>query len=78
MMQALWDDESFVDDNTLTVNVNGCEKALRDRAEDCIKTVKGEGIGGMRMGNYLKKGGFLWISFLAFLFAWMVYRLTTA
>ncbi len=44
MMQALWDDESFVDDNTLTVNVNRLRKKLSEIGlEDCIKTVKGEG-----------------------------------
>lgn len=44
MMQSLWDDESFVDDNTLTVNVNRLRKKLDEIGlEDCIKTVKGEG-----------------------------------
>jgi DNA-binding response OmpR family regulator len=43
-MQALWDDESFVDDNTLTVNVNRLRKKLEELGlGDYIKTVKGEG-----------------------------------
>lgn len=44
MMQSLWDDESFVDDNTLTVNVNRLRKKLDEIGlDDCIRTVKGEG-----------------------------------
>ncbi len=44
LMQHLWDDESFVDDNTLTVNVNRLRKKLTDIGLDgTIKTVKGEG-----------------------------------
>lgn len=44
LMQSLWDDESFVDDNTLTVNVNRLRKKLDEIGlGDCIKTVKGEG-----------------------------------
>ncbi len=44
MMQSLWNDESFVDDNTLTVNVNRLRKKLDEIGMgDCIKTVKGEG-----------------------------------
>jgi DNA-binding winged helix-turn-helix (wHTH) protein len=43
-MQTLWDDESFVDDNTLTVNVNRLRRKLEEIGlEDCIRTVKGEG-----------------------------------
>ncbi|NLY11270.1 MAG: response regulator transcription factor [Firmicutes bacterium] len=43
-MRALWDDESFVDDNTLTVNVNRLRRKLESIGlKDCIKTVKGEG-----------------------------------
>lgn len=44
LMQSLWDDESFVDDNTLSVNVNRLRRKLEEIGlEDCIKTVKGEG-----------------------------------
>ena len=43
-MRALWDDESFVDDNTLTVNVNRLRRKLEVVGlEDYIKTIKGEG-----------------------------------
>jgi DNA-binding response OmpR family regulator len=43
-MQALWDDESFVDDNTLSVNVNRLRRKLEEIGlKDYIKTVKGEG-----------------------------------
>lgn len=44
IMKDLWDDESFVDDNTLTVNVNRLRKKLDETGlEGYIKTVKGEG-----------------------------------
>lgn len=44
LMQSLWDDESFVDDNTLTVNVNRLRRKLEEIGlEGYIKTVKGEG-----------------------------------
>ena len=44
LIKALWNDESFVDDNTLTVNVNRLRKKLKDIGlSDCIETVKGEG-----------------------------------
>lgn len=44
LMKSLWDDESFVDDNTLTVNVNRLRKKLEEIGlGDYIKTVKGEG-----------------------------------
>jgi DNA-binding response OmpR family regulator len=44
LMRALWDDESFVDDNTLTVNVNRLRRKLAEAGLDhYIKTVKGEG-----------------------------------
>lgn len=44
LIKALWDDESFVDDNTLTVNVNRLRKKLNELGLiDCIETVKGEG-----------------------------------
>lgn len=44
LMRALWDDESFVDDNTLTVNVNRLRRKLEAIGlEDYVKTIKGEG-----------------------------------
>ncbi len=44
LMQSLWDDESFVDDNTLTVNVNRLRRKLEEIGlEGYIKTIKGEG-----------------------------------
>lgn len=44
MMKRLWDDECFVDDNTLTVNVNRLRRALEEIGlEDFIKTKKGIG-----------------------------------
>ncbi|GAB6087238.1 response regulator transcription factor [Alkaliphilus crotonatoxidans] len=44
IMKALWDDESFVDDNTLTVNVNRLRRRLEEIGlEGYIKTIKGEG-----------------------------------
>ncbi|KUG05422.1 two-component response regulator yvcp [hydrocarbon metagenome] len=44
LIKVLWDDESFVDDNTLTVNVNRLRKKLNSIGlEDYIETVKGEG-----------------------------------
>lgn len=44
LMRALWKDESFVDDNTLTVNVTRLRKKLADLGkEQFITTKKGEG-----------------------------------
>ncbi len=44
MIKVLWDDESFVDDNTLTVNVNRLRKKLNSIGfDDYIETLKGEG-----------------------------------
>lgn len=44
LMQSLWDDESFVDDNTLTVNVTRLRRKLEEIGlGDCIRTIKGEG-----------------------------------
>jgi len=43
-MQKLWDSDSFVDDNTLTVNVNRLRKKLEAAGlVDCIETKKGLG-----------------------------------
>ncbi len=44
MIKALWEDESFIDDNTLTVNVNRLRRKLSDHGiEDYIQTKKGQG-----------------------------------
>ncbi|SHK33026.1 response regulator transcription factor [Paramaledivibacter caminithermalis] len=44
LIKALWDDESFVDDNTLTVNINRLRKKLKELGcSDYIETIKGEG-----------------------------------
>ncbi|WDV45127.1 response regulator transcription factor [Clostridiaceae bacterium M8S5] len=44
LIKALWDDENFVDDNTLTVNINRLRKKLNEiQCHDIIETVKGEG-----------------------------------
>lgn len=44
IMRKLWEDESFVDDNTLTVNINRLRKSLGDMGlEDFIKTKRGQG-----------------------------------
>lgn len=44
IMRALWEDESFVDDNTLTVNINRLRKKLEDLGlVDYIQTKKGQG-----------------------------------
>ena len=44
LIKSLWEDEHFVDENTLTVNVNRLRKKLRAiKDEDVIGTVKKEG-----------------------------------
>lgn len=44
IMQRLWDNEEFVDDNTLTVNVTRIRKKLKTiGVQDMIKTKKGAG-----------------------------------
>ncbi|WP_284142956.1 winged helix-turn-helix domain-containing protein [Caloranaerobacter azorensis] len=44
IMRSLWEDESFVDDNTLTVNINRLRKKLEEIGiKDFIKTKKGQG-----------------------------------
>lgn len=44
MIQALWDNEDFVSDNTLTVNVNRLRKKLEPLGLDaCIETRVGQG-----------------------------------
>lgn len=44
LMRELWKDESFIDDNTLTVNINRLRKKLTDIGLDgFIKTKKGQG-----------------------------------
>lgn len=44
IMRSLWEDESFVDDNTLTVNIARIRKKLAELGkENYITTMKGEG-----------------------------------
>ncbi|MCT4619354.1 MAG: response regulator transcription factor [Marinisporobacter sp.] len=44
IMRSLWEDESFVDDNTLTVNINRLRKKLTNIGlKDFIETKKGQG-----------------------------------
>lgn len=44
IMRLLWEDESFVDDNTLTVNINRLRKKLSEIGlNDFIQTKKGQG-----------------------------------
>lgn len=44
IMRKLWEDESFVDDNTLTVNINRLRRRLQEMGlEDLIKTKRGQG-----------------------------------
>ncbi|MDA7025577.1 response regulator transcription factor [Bacillus sp. CLL-7-23] len=44
LLEALWDEIHFVDDNTLTVNVNRLRKKLGELGiYDAIKTVRGQG-----------------------------------
>ncbi len=44
IMKDLWEDESFIDENTLTVNVNRLRKKLEEIGlDEAVKTIKGEG-----------------------------------
>ena len=44
IMNYLWDTEEFIDDNTLTVNINRLRKRLLDVGlGDCIETNRGQG-----------------------------------
>lgn len=44
IMRSLWEDENFIDDNTLTVNINRLRKKLEDiELKDLIQTRKGQG-----------------------------------
>ena len=44
LMNYLWDSEMFVDDNTLTVNINRVRKKLEEQGQnDVIKTKRGQG-----------------------------------
>lgn len=44
LMRVLWEDEHFIDENTLTVNINRLRKKLADAgAGHAIQTKKGEG-----------------------------------
>lgn len=44
LLEALWDDAAFVDDNTLTVNVNRLRRKLTELGlGDAVRTVRGAG-----------------------------------
>ncbi|PWA07916.1 DNA-binding response regulator [Pueribacillus theae] len=44
LLEKLWDDQSFVDENTLNVNVTRVRKKLQELGiEDAIETIRGEG-----------------------------------
>ena len=44
IMRELWEDESFIDDNTLTVNINRVRKKLNEIGlTEFIKTIKNQG-----------------------------------
>lgn len=44
IMRELWEDESFIDDNTLTVNINRIRKKLNSLGlKNYIKTIKNQG-----------------------------------
>lgn len=44
IMRILWNDESFIDDNTLTVNITRiCKKLKELGCDDFIRTVRNEG-----------------------------------
>lgn len=44
LLEALWDDVDFVDDNTLTVIVNRLRRKLENAGlTDCISTIRGQG-----------------------------------
>ena len=44
LMLRLWDSDEFVDDNTLTVNVNRLRRTLSDAGViECVRTHKGQG-----------------------------------
>lgn len=44
LLEALWDDQAFVDENTLNVNVTRVRKKLQEiGVEDAVETVRGKG-----------------------------------
>lgn len=44
LMSYLWDNEEFVDDNTLTVNINRVRRKLAEYGlSDVIRTKRGQG-----------------------------------
>lgn len=55
LMETLWQSNEFIDDNTLTVNVNRVRKKLESAGlKDFIKTKRGQGyIYGMRLRRFL-------------------------
>lgn len=44
IMKTLWQDENFIDENTLTVNINRLRSKLKQiNSDDIIETIKGKG-----------------------------------
>ena len=44
LLETLWDDTAFIDDNTLTVNITRVKKKLKDlKAQNSIVTKRGVG-----------------------------------
>ena len=79
-MARLWETDSFIDDNTLTVNVTRLRKKLEEAGlKDFITTKKGIGYGGMMIKDknwfmvllsYFRRqlGGFILFFVFAMLF----------
>ena len=82
LITALWDDEAFVSDNTLTVNVNRLRKKLSEIGmETEIETKVGKDIWHMSNVKWFwlflktRSNWIFWIIFLQFVFLDGIYRL---
>ena len=72
LLEALWDEVAFVDDNTLTVNVKRVRKKLEELGiKNAIVTKRGYGYAlltewekGMKVKNYLKDRFSLILSYI--------------
>ena len=54
LMETLWQSNEFIDDNTLTVNVNRVRKKLESAGlKDFIKTKRGQGYETAKIFKYL-------------------------
>ncbi len=55
MIEYLWDNEVFIDDNTLSVNVTRLRGKLADiGVTDFIETKRGNGVPHMKFSEYIK------------------------